>query len=410
MTALINHEVVNFWRDLPQPIIGLSPMDGVTDAAFRLIVARYGVPDVTFTEFTSVMDICRGPASLLSSLLYHESERPIVAQLYGKDPDLFYRAAHVACELGFDGLDINMGCPSRSVASSGSGAGLIRTPALAQAVMRAARQGISDWAAGQSLEEAGLKPGRADLIRSMNRRRSEGPPVPRRLIPLSVKTRLGYDSVVVEDWVSQLLGEQPAVISVHGRTLQQMYRGVADWSAIARAAKLARQTTTLLLGNGDVQSLSDVVCRVRETQVHGVLVGRGALGSPWFFGKKAMARALAAAPADSPDAVPVPGSQEEVALIDRFRVMLEHAGQFEALFGVRRFPCMRKHLGWYCKGFRHAAAMRASMVRAASSIEVERLVADYLVTSDACLDHQGQACAGEFGKRLLKPVAPVVSA
>lgn len=410
MTVPANHEATNFWRDLPQPIIGLSPMDGVTDAAFRLIVARYGVPDVTFTEFTSVIDICRGPAALLSSLLYHGCERPIVAQLYGKDPDLFYQAAHAVCELGFDGLDINMGCPSKSVASSGSGAGLIRTPALARAIMRAARQGIRDWAAGQSLEEAGLKPGRADLIRSMNRRRSDRPPVPRRVIPLSIKTRLGYDSVVIEQWVSGLLEEQPAVISVHGRTLQQMYRGVADWSAIARAARLARQTTTLLLGNGDVQSLSDVVRRVRETDVHGVLVGRGALGSPWFFRKKAMARALAASAADSDSVVPVLFHQEDMDLIDRFRVMLEHAGQFEALYGVHRFPCMRKHLGWYCKGFRHAAALRACMVRASSRLEVERLVADYLVASCSFSGDQGPSGAQEFGRRPLESVAPRASA
>ena len=104
---------VPFWRTLPQPIIGLSPMDGVTDAAFRRVVATEGVPDVTFTEFTSVGDICRGPDFLLSSLVYSELERPVVAQLYGKDPDLFYEAAHAVCELGFDGLDINMGCPSR---------------------------------------------------------------------------------------------------------------------------------------------------------------------------------------------------------------------------------------------------------------------------------------------------------
>jgi len=133
----------HFWARLPHPIIGLAPMDGVTDAPFRFMVAAQGRPDVIFTEFTSVMDICRGPAHMLSSLIYSEAERPVVAQLYGKDPAVFYQAAHIVCELGFDGLDINMGCPSRNVASSGSGAGLIRTPDLAHEIMRAARQGIA---------------------------------------------------------------------------------------------------------------------------------------------------------------------------------------------------------------------------------------------------------------------------
>jgi len=371
--SLANHgsRITNngFWEALPHPIIGLAPMDGVTDAPFRLMVAQQGRPDVIFTEFTSVMDVCRGPAHMLSSLIYSEEERPVVAQLYGKDPDVFYQAAHIVCELGFDGLDINMGCPSRNVAASGSGAGLIRTPDLAHEIMRAARQGIADWAAGRSLTDAGLKESRAELIRAMNQRRG-GPPAVRRAIPLSVKTRIGYDSVIVERWIEHLLAEQPVAISVHGRTLEQMYRGAADWSAIERAAQLARKTSTLLLGNGDVQSLQEVVQRVRQHGVHGVLVGRGALGEPWLFRHKEAARAAVSDPtrlvaSESP-------SREE-----RFRVMLDHARQYEALLDRQCFPRMRKHLGWYCKGFPSAAAMRAAMVRASNSDDVARLVSEY---------------------------------
>ena len=99
---------MSFWQSLARPIIGMAPMDGVTDATFRHTVAMHGKPDVSFTEFTHVHDVCRGPEFLLDSLIYHEAERPIVAQLYGKEPDLFYQAAHAVCELGFDGLDINM--------------------------------------------------------------------------------------------------------------------------------------------------------------------------------------------------------------------------------------------------------------------------------------------------------------
>lgn len=368
----------SFWQHLPRPIIGLAPMDGVTDAAFRLVVATQGPPDVTFTEFTSVADICRGPEGLLASLLYSERERPVVAQLYGKDPDLFYQAAHAVCELGFDGLDINMGCPSRNVASSGSGAGLIRTPDRAHAVMRAARQGILDWAAGQSPEAAGIKPARAALLRAMNLRRCGAAEPVRRAIPLSVKTRIGYDAVVIEDWVAHLLEERPVVISVHGRTLAQMYRGEADWAAIERAARLVRGTGTLLLGNGDLRSLRDVVRRVQTSGVHGVLVGRGALGEPWFFRDKEVARTLAREP--GPAAAGADSLEPEpVGLDERFRVMLDHCRRFEAIAGVERFPRLRKHLGWYCKGFSQAAAMRAAMVRASSSAEVERLVAAHRI-------------------------------
>lgn len=359
-----------FWATLPHPILGLAPMDGVTDGPFRLTVALQGRPDVIFTEFTAVMDVCRGPARMLSSLIYSEAERPVVAQLYGKDPDLFYQAAHIVCELGFDGLDINMGCPSRNVAASGSGAGLIRTPDLAHDIMRAARQGIADWSAGRSLTDAGLKESRAELIQAMNQRRNGRPAVPRRAIPLSVKTRIGYDTIIVERWIEHLLAEQPVAISVHGRTLAQMYRGEADWPAIERAAQLARGTATLLLGNGDVHSLQDAIRRVRQHGVHGVLVGRGALGEPWLFRRKEAARASVS------DAAP-PVASESPALEERFRVMLDHARQFEAILDRQCFPRMRKHLGWYCKGFPGAAAMRAAMVRASSSEDVARIVAEH---------------------------------
>lgn len=210
---------MSFWQSLTGPIIGMAPMDGVTDATFRHTVALQGKPDVSFTEFTHVHDVCRGPEFLLDSLVYHEVERPIVAQLYGKDPDLFYQAAHAVCELGFDGLDVNMGCPSRSVALSGSGAGLIRTPDLAHAIMQATRQGIADWAAGQTLERAGLKLGRVEAIQRMNQQRQAARPLVRGIIPLSVKTRLGYDVAIVDRWIEHLLMEQPAVISLHGNAL-----------------------------------------------------------------------------------------------------------------------------------------------------------------------------------------------
>lgn len=365
---------MSFWSTLPRPIFGLSPMDGVTDASFRSIVAQQGKPDVTFTEFTHVHDVCRGPAIRLESLIYSEIERPMVAQLYGKDPDQFYRAAQAICELGFDGLDINMGCPSKSVASSGSGAGLIRTPDLAHAIVQAAKQGIADWAGGQRLDQVGFKAAQIAEFHRLNRQRGSSTPVARRILPLSVKTRLGYDEVMVESWVEQLLRERPAVISLHGRTLQQMYRGSADWSAITRAAALTRRTGTLLFGNGDVQNLEEAVMRVREAGVDGVLVGRAVLGAPWFFRSKELARALAeGARLHLGDSC----ADERVGIEERFAVLLDHARQFHALFGPGQFHRMRKHLGWYCKGFPHAAALRARMFRLSSVGELERVLADY---------------------------------
>lgn len=357
-------------------------MDGVTDACFRSVIAQQGKPDVSFTEFTHVHDVCHGPEIQLETLLYSERERPIVAQLYGKSPELFYLAAQVVCELGFDGLDINMGCPSKSVASSGSGAGLIRTPELARTIMQAAKRGIEDWASGQTFEQAGFKPARIAMFERLNQRRGKAGPTPRRQLPLSVKTRIGYDSVTVEGWVEELLREQPAVISLHGRTLQQMYRGLADWSAIARAVALVKGTGTLLLGNGDIQRLDDIAGRVRETGVDGVLVGRGVLGAPWFFRSIEQARVRDRG-MNSTDLGRDPG---EVSLNERFALLVDHAQQFQALVGEKQFYRMRKHLGWYCKGFPHAASLRAQMVRVSSVEELRALLAEFRDRPEAITD------------------------
>ena len=263
---------MSFWHHLPRPIIGLAPMDGVTDIAFRHIIATgacpersvaesKGRPDVIFTEFTNVHDICHGRVMGWEPLRYTDGQRPIVAQLYGKDPQLFYQAAHVVSEFGFDGLDINMGCPSKNVASSGCGAGLIKTPELALDIMAATERGLRDWAEGQTLAEAGLKPGIIEKV-CMVRAAEDQPTPSRSALPLSVKTRLGYDSVIIKEWSACLAQGRPQVMSIHGRTLKQMYRGDADWDAIAEAAAQIREQGILVLGNGDIGSLNEAVTRI----------------------------------------------------------------------------------------------------------------------------------------------------
>ena len=278
---------MSFWHDIPKPIIGLSPMDGVTDASFRWIAAKHGGPDITVTEFVNVDAAIHAPQTLIRDFTYSEIERPIIAQIYGHTPDLFYKAAHVVCELGFDGLDINMGCPAKNVAASGSGAALIRTPELARAIIRAARQGIEDWCAGQSLENLGLRQRLIETVRApINCAAATPARLARRPIPLSVKTRIGYDEVVIEEWIRNLLEEKPVAIAIHGRTLKQGYKGDADWEAIARAVQIAKGFPTLILGNGDLKDMADVYRRVRQCGVDGVLLGRAAEGNPWIFKTK----------------------------------------------------------------------------------------------------------------------------
>jgi len=380
---------VNFWHKIPQPIVGLSPMDGVTDPAFRFIVARHGKPDVQVTEFVNVDEVCHGGDSAWNQLRYAEIERPIVAQIYGADPNKFYQVAQVVCELGFDGVDINMGCPSKNVSARGCGAALIRNPPLAREIIRAGQAGVADWAAGHRIETIGLRPKVVERVQALAAGLNGSRP--RQPVPVSVKTRLGYDAVVIEDWVSVLLEERPEVISIHGRTLTQMYRGRADWEAIARAAKLIRETSTLVLGNGDVESLHDLVARVQETQVHGVLIGRGALGNPWIFRAKEWAKGEGRGEGDAVGSVP---------LSERFQVALEHARYFESLGGAPRFAAMRKHLGWYCTGFFKAAEVRSQMFRATSSQDVERILAAIFLPSPSWPPHPCPLPLGGRGDKL----------
>lgn len=360
------------WKTLPQPIIGLAPMDGVTDAAFRYIIATYGKPDIVFTEFTNVHDICSGRLKTLDSLRYSEVERPIIAQIYGKDPALFYQAAHVVCELGFDGLDINMGCPSKNVASSGSGAGLIRTPNLALELMGRARKGIQDWADGQPLAEIGLKPSALHAIAQLKAEHPDLTELQERApIPLSVKTRLGFDCNIIDEWSDCLIQGGPEVISMHGRTLSQMYRGQSDWEAIAQAATRIRNHGILAIGNGDIKSLAEAHQRIQDSGVNGVLIGRGALGNPWIFqGIHHVREAIATG-------LSVNLLTTEPSIDEKFQAMIAHAQCFEAIQGTERFVRMRKHLGWYCSTFPHAAAMRAQLVRTYSTADVVNLVNQY---------------------------------
>jgi len=364
---------MNFWKEIPRPILGLSPMDGVTDAAYRRIAARHGGPDVILTEFTNVEGLSRNADIMLDDFIFSDAERPSVAQIYGAEPESFYKVAVLACELGFDGIDVNMGCPAKTVASRGCGAALIRNPALAKQILRAVKRGVNDWLDGRSAEDLGLKPRMAMKVRRMNLARMGQERVEqRRPLPVSVKTRIGYDSIVVEDWVRHLLEEEPVVISLHGRTLKQMYTGAADWEAIGRAAEVIHQTPTLCLGNGDLQTLTEAATKIRASGVDGVLIGRAAMGNPWLFrGKEAMKRFF-----HGTSSAPI--LEAEVSLEERFAVMVEHARLFEEIRGLKRFAAMRKHFASYCKGMPGAAELRNRMFQTKNPAEVAAALADYL--------------------------------
>lgn len=365
----------SFWNTLTQPIIGLAPMDGVTDAPCRTMHGLHGRPDIVMTEFTNVEGLWRGSERIFRDFLYTPAERPVVAQIFGCRPEYFYKAAHVVCELGFDGVDINMGCPASSIANKGGGAALIRLPDTAKAIIRATQQGVRDWANGQTLEDLEMDPLRIRRIRQMNEDRARiwGEPLvyERRLLPVSVKTRLGYDSIVVRDWMQELLELEPAVISLHGRTLVQHYKGEANWDAIASAAEIVRKTDTLILGNGDIHSLYQAAERIRTTGVNGVLIGRATFGNPWLFRNKELLRKLLRdgikpTPENLPDVMP---TREE-----RLLMALEHARVHARIKGQDHYIEMRKHMGWYLGHFAGAKRVRNELVHINNLTEVEEII------------------------------------
>lgn len=335
-----------FWNN--DTIIGLAPMDGVTDAAFRYIVDTKGKPDLLITEFVAVEGVTAGALKLLEGFVYHKTETPTVAQIYGTDPEAFYKAALIVAELGFDGIDINMGCPDKSVSGRGAGAGLIRTPALAQEIILRVKQAVLDWSEGQTMENAGIRPKVTEAVHRMIENYSYTST--RKLLPVSVKTRIGFEQPTITEWISCLLEAEPANITVHGRTLKQMYTGRADWEQIGIAAQTAKGTSTFVMGNGDISSLEDAKQKIQHYDLHGVLIGRATFGNPWLF------RGV------------------EVDYKERLRTGLEHCKAFEKLLPEGNFLSLRKHMAWYCRGFAHSAEMRTRLMTVKSAQEVEDIV------------------------------------
>lgn len=297
----------SFWKIIKKPIIGLAPMDGITDPAFRAIVDEVGHPSLLYTEFVSAEGLCRNPKRLLRTFTSHKTSTPLIGQLFGSDPSAMQEATAILLEkTTVNGIDINMGCPNRRVSAHGGGAGLIKRPKVAKQLIRAVRETI----------KLSKKP-----------------------IGISVKTRIGYEDIVTESWIGTLLEEEPDTIALHGRTLKQLYSGKANWEEIHKAAVLASATKTLLLGNGDIQSLQDAHEHIKVHTPDGVLIGRATFGNPWVF----------------QNTVPDVKTRIEAAI--------RHIQLFNELTPDANPLSLRKHLGWYVKGFPHASSVREHLMK-----------------------------------------------
>ncbi len=311
------------WDKLPTPFFVLAPMEDVTDTVFRRVVARCWAPDVYYTEFTNVDGLwSKGASEVGLRLRYTEEERPIIAQIWGRDPEIFYTTAQKLTEMGFDGIDVNFGCPERSVMKHACGAALIEEPELAAAIIK------------ETIRGAGT-------------------------VPVSVKTRIGVKAIVTEEWARTLLSTGIAALAVHGRTAKEESKVPAHWDEIGKVAAIRTHmgVATKIIGNGDVKSRSDGIEKARQYGVDGVMIGRGIFTNPWIF--------------DKGDHV---GTREEL-----LSLLLFHMDLFEREWGARKpFVVLKKYFKIYIRDFEGASALREELMATKGFDEARSLVSKHV--------------------------------
>jgi tRNA-dihydrouridine synthase len=372
-------ETINlgFWKKVKEnadkgkrPIFTLAPMADVTDAAFRRIIAKYsrmgeknGGPDALWTEFVSADGLCSpGREVLLRDLAFSENERPIVAQLFTSHPEKMRKAAQLVTSLGFDGLDINMGCPDRSIEKQNAGAAMMKDPENAIEIIKAARGGIEGRQAGTPFEGAPQSLARGLSGFSAENTRTLKKIVPARLphIPISVKTRIGYNKVEIDTWIRALLEQKLPVLTIHLRTRKEMSDAPAHWELMPEIIKLRNEISpeTLIFGNGDVESMADAKEKTKKSGCDGVMFGRAIFGNPWLFDREL--------------------TKGKISIKEKLRVMVEHTEIFEKLLGdVKNFATMKKHYKAYVNGWDGAKELRIKLMEAKEAKEVKEIVDEY---------------------------------
>lgn len=318
----------NFWNDLPRPFFILAPMEDVTDVVFRHVISEAARPDVFFTEFTNTESYCHpeGKESVRGRLTFTEDEQPIVAHIWGDKPEYFRQMSIDMAKEGFQGIDINMGCPVPNVTSDGKGAGLILRPERAAEIIEAAKAG-------------GL--------------------------PVSVKTRLGYSKVDEwKDWLTHLLKQDIVNLSIHLRTRKEMSKVAAHWELIPEIKNLRDKVApdTLLTINGDIPDRQTGLELVERYGVDGVMIGRGVFKNPFAFEKE-----------------PKEHSRQE--LLDLFRLHLDLYDQYSETV-MRSYKALQRFFKIYVRGFRGAGALRNALMETNSTDEARELLHQFEQESD----------------------------
>ncbi|WP_117170396.1 tRNA dihydrouridine synthase [Paraliobacillus sediminis] len=314
----------NFWLDLPRPFFILAPMEDVTDVVFRHVVSKAARPDVFFTEFTNTVSYChpKGHQSVRGRLAFTEDEQPMVAHIWGDEPEYFRQMSIGMAEEGFRGVDINMGCPVQNVAANGKGCGLIRRPEVAAEIIQAAKAG-------------GL--------------------------PVSVKTRLGYTDVEEwREWLKHLLEQDIVNLSIHLRTKKEMSKVDAHWELIPEIKKLRDEVAphTLLTINGDIPDRQTGLELVDKYGVDGVMIGRGIFTNPFAFEEHAKE----------------PTSEE---LLDLLRLHLDLHDHYSNELEPRLFKPLRRFFKVYVRAFPGASELRNELMNTETTDQVRTLLDNF---------------------------------
>ncbi len=329
-----------FWHKLARekkPFLVLAPMYDVTDTAFRQVIAHRSRPDVFVTEFVSADALAHptGRGKVEHLLEFVEEERfeilsdgtkrrhaYLVAQIFGAKPETMEFAARLVCKLGFDGVDINMGCPEKNIQKQGSGAALIRTPELAREIVAAVKRGAGD-------------------------------------LPVSVKTRIGYHREEINKWIPEILRAEPDALTVHLRTKKEMSLVPAHWELMPEIVRIREEIHpgTVLIGNGDLRDLSDARNKAHQSGCEGAMLGRAVFGNPWLF------------------VSPSP----EISPTEKLQTLIEHVELYDRHFsGVKNFAIMKRHFAAYVRGFVGASKLRAALMETESGREATDIIKEFV--------------------------------
>ncbi len=321
---------MSFWRKLDKGFTVLAPMEDVTDTVFRRVIAKAGRPDVFFTEFTNCEGMqSAGMGAIAHRLKYSKSEKPIVAQIWGTKPEDYYKTTKTILELGFDGVDINMGCPVKNVVKQGACSALIKNPSLAKEIYNAVKEATDSK------------------------------------IPVSIKTRIGFDKIQTEEWIGFLFNEcsDLEALTIHGRTAKEESNVPCHYDQIARVVSLREEIygtkridtkkRPLIIANGDITTLQQSDMLVKDLGVDGVMIGRGVFQNPYIFNRK----------------------KTTVSLKDRFDLLNYHLELWEKTWGeAKNYNVLKKYFKIYLSNFHNSAEIRSILMETKDLAEAK----DYL--------------------------------